>query len=1345
MPYQMTQQELDQQFEEFLKESISDDSDDLGSSSKRSSILDNLGKVPKKQPGKKSQRSVPWWQELEDSDEAPGKALKRTFRKSLRKSQTIQEVEDETKEQCILDEPKGEAVILSSLEPEDSLLLYGSARSATALGMQTLNEKEEENARILDSYDSEAKPVTEDSRLIKDQESFSPSLVSPQREKDVSLTEQSQSPDEEREFGSVKDTAVSLHDSLNFTDEAPSPEKAKYPYSGTAQAADPGTTGMSYGQSGASDMEALQEVYRQITHSVDECEEQESEDCRSSASFSSSEIVKRTTQHVSTTESDLPTAEELMHTIAPESGIRFDSGLEALSEAAVEKEVERLDSESHTTRAKAKHSPVSLREADNGNPAALDAHQTFSLCSLSSITEEVKRLMQEQDNVSEVPRVVSVARGKKTQSPGRCTTTAPLSSAPGKASVPFVRAKHADQKPLPKASTTSRNSNLAKPPSPLTQRKSQKQTSNRMSSLSQTYVKDPDCGLNVSSKPVASKHLAGFLQQRMAADGLNTGSPDQSDSNTQQAKQSKRVDENDGAAARGHDPQLEYSSLAPLAHTEREFLLRENQLLEQHSKKISGLKQKNYVLLSKLRSAEEEIKKQKWSFGEDSDPEKDKKLKLIRKEMKEQETIIQGYHLENEKLYLQIKTLEAQRKQNEEAMFAENQRLLSELAITKEQLNKSYNQKTWGNNIGSDIYGHSITELSAKLQAAQRTESQLQEENHRLQQEKQALQVDLQLMKREHDLAKAQVISTSGDQRFELKLLEERHKEEVAVLKKRLQWYAENQELLDKDAARLRSANAEIQRLTEQVEKLRLEVAKQANQQQKKVKERVAEAKRIQDLERQVKEMEGILRRRHPNSLPALMLVAAAAGGEKGGESHPCAAPQPLHSTTLLEKRIHRLEAELEDRDEEAKRSLRAMEQNFHRIKLQYEQQISDLEQRLAKQSLGCHKCLLNKSEIQSVTQFHVVQELEQLKELHQNEVSTLKAEVATLKEQLLEFHSLAEPKNVSRHQKQTEAAHIGRIERMNQDLLTKTRTIQELKRTVGRLQKERKSMLISPKVKTSSTTPKQAGKYPSFALPEIFPPTQDEKDYEPGIFSGSHISEVQQENERLRAKQEQLEQQWLEERVSLQTAATQAHAELQRAQEQNLEQMALLKTKHQREIERLVAGHALEHSSSNVAQLTNQVKSQEVMMLHLREQVKELQRTKKTLAVSKLREETLQNQLTKLLEELKQAKAAHSPELRHFASLENKIRTMELRYNQHEQELQQMIAQTRLVVEQEQHAEVTRWQRLAQGKSSELEAFRQELDAILDVLRELQKQGVVIPATQHFSAVGCIFQPLTS
>ncbi|XP_058252121.1 centrosomal protein of 162 kDa isoform X1 [Hemibagrus wyckioides] len=1380
MAYRLTQEELDQQFEQFLKESVSDDSVDLGSSSKRPSVLDNLGKAPQQQQEKKSQSSVLWWQEDEDSDETLGKALGKTFLKSLRKSQTIQEVdEDQAKERCFHDEPRAEAVMFSrdSLEPEDSLVIYGSAQSAAALGLRTLNE-EVEQASFLDK-----ESVTEESRLNKDQESFSPALASPQREDDDSLMKQNQSVDGERDLGSVKDTPaspaysddfedeasdkeseekkpercgmlakVSLHDSLNSTDGAPVPalsknvqEKPEFPDSRMAPASGQGTTGLSYGQSGASDMEALQEAYRQITHSVSKCEEREEERSRSPSSLSTPECMKRTTQHGSTTESDLPTAEELMRAIGPDSGITIGLCLDALSEGAVDKKDESLDSGGPTTRAKAKHSPLALREADNESPKAVEQYQTSSQHRHRSITDEVKRLMQEQDDFPEVSPVAS-GRGKKSQVPHRSTTAPPFSSASGKVSVPTVKTKKADIKPLPKASTPTRPNRLAKPPSPLTQRKSQNQPSKRISSLSQTHiVKGPDSGLKVSNDLVASiQSIAAFLQHRMEADGPNTGYTEQS---VQQAKQSKRETEKEEAVARGHDLSLEYSSLErirlQLAQKEREYLHREKQFQQDHSKEISALKQENYMLQSKLHSAEEAIRKHRWNFGEASDPEKDEKLRLIEKELKEQETLIQGYHMENEKLYLQMKALQAQNKQNEEAMFAENQKLLTELAITKEQLNKSSKQKTIGN-IGTAVHGYNLAELLSELQAAQRRESQLQDESRRFKQEKQALQVDLQMMRKERDLAKVQVISTTGtagwcDKGFELKLLEERHKEEVAALKKRLQWYAENQELLDKDAARLRSANAETQRLTEQVEKLKMEVAKQANQQQKKVKERAAEAKRIQDLERQVKEMEEILRRRHPNSLPALMFAAAAAGGEKEGESYPCAAPQPSHSAALLERRIHRLEAELESRDEEAKRSLRAMEQHFHRIKLQYEQQISDLEQRLAEQGPACHNCSSKKSEIQS----HTEDEVEQLKELHQSEINTLKAEVATLKEQLQHVHSSAEPEKPSRHQKQTEAAHSTRIERLNQELGTKSRTIQELKRTVERLQRERKSMLFSPKLQRSSALSKQTGKEHSLFLAETFPSTQDEKDYQPGDFSGSHISEVQQENERLKVRQEQLEQQWLEERASLQAAATQAHAELQRAQERNLEQLASLKADHQREIERLVACHALEHSSSKVAELANQVKSQEVMVLHLREQLKELQRNKEALALSKLREETLQNQLTKLLEELKQAKEAHSPELRHFASLEHKIHTMELRYNQREQELQQMIAQTRLVVEQEQQAEVSRWKRLAQGKSSELEAFRQELDSILDVLRELQKQGVVIPATQYTSAAGCIFRHL--
>lgn len=85
----------------------------------------------------------------------------------------------------------------------------------------------------------------------------------------------------------------------------------------------------------------------------------------------------------------------------------------------------------------------------------------------------------------------------------------------------------------------------------------------------------------------------------------------------------------------------------------------------------------------------------------------------------------------------------------------------------------------------------------------------------------------------------------------------------------------------------------------------------------------------------QLKQMEDLLKSRHPNSLPALIFAAASAGEKEAGvEVHPPAGPQSSQTAALLERRVHRLEAELEGHDDAAKRSLRTMEQQYHRIKV---------------------------------------------------------------------------------------------------------------------------------------------------------------------------------------------------------------------------------------------------------------------------------------------------------------------------------------------------------------------------------------------------------------------------
>lgn len=74
--------------------------------------------------------------------------------------------------------------------------------------------------------------------------------------------------------------------------------------------------------------------------------------------------------------------------------------------------------------------------------------------------------------------------------------------------------------------------------------------------------------------------------------------------------------------------------------------------------------------------------------------------------------------------------------------------------------------------------------------------------------------------------------------------------------------------------------------------------------------------------------MEQIIRRRHPNSLPALMMLAASSD-----DSAPSGDGRS-RSVEVLEKRIKKLEGQLEKKDEETSTLLRAMEQKYNAVKV---------------------------------------------------------------------------------------------------------------------------------------------------------------------------------------------------------------------------------------------------------------------------------------------------------------------------------------------------------------------------------------------------------------------------
>ncbi|XP_048152649.1 centrosomal protein of 162 kDa isoform X2 [Corvus hawaiiensis] len=768
-----------------------------------------------------------------------------------------------------------------------------------------------------------------------------------------------------------------------------------------------------------------------------------------------------------------------------------------------------------------------------------------------------------------------------------------------------------------------------------------------------------------------------------------------------------------------------------LSQEEKEMEAKVVELKTQHEKELSRLGQENYVLQSKLRNMEEMAKEKRWTYHAATVPVSEEKLAQIQEEIEDQEVIIQGYQQENERLYKQMKELQIQNKKNEERMFKENQCLKSELINLREKIEKTNNQSRIMQD-SEPARNQSFTELISELRAAQKEEAKLLEEIRRLKQDKQALEVDLVQAKKERDLAKVQIASASSEKSYEFKVMEESYKQEITHLKKRLQWYAENQVLLDKDAARLKDAREEIEKLRLEVEKLRAEAGDQRVQQKKRLRDRAADAKRIQDLERQIREMEGILKRRYPNSLPALIYAAAAA--EKTND-----LSAKKNTVEFLERRIKKLETELEGKDDEAKKSLRAMEQQFQKIKIQYEQRLAELEQLLAYEFMN-EAPKLNGDKASST---ELEQELQNLKKTHEITVGNLQTEIENLKSQnsQLKLRSKNDNKDLeSMDSKMKQGSTKDRLLKLNEELVTKNREIQDLTKTVEKLQKERMVMLSDNNLRNNTNTNGNSAEVlkkntsatdrrNSNNTEPCLSMFDDDKIHQLRIFSDSHLSEVLQENAHLKEELERLSLEMGQQRVESQAALAYSENNIRRMQEDTAEYIASLKASHQREVEKIVCQHAKEHSTSKVAELKNRISTQEILIKHLQEQLGEQERRQEALLVSQIREQLLQKEVTKLLEELREARESQSPEMKHFLCLEKKIKHIESRHAEREHEIQKAAQLTQHITEARQAQEVEKWRRLAQQKNQELEKFRMELDSILDVLRELQKQGVVIPA----------------
>lgn len=196
-------------------------------------------------------------------------------------------------------------------------------------------------------------------------------------------------------------------------------------------------------------------------------------------------------------------------------------------------------------------------------------------------------------------------------------------------------------------------------------------------------------------------------------------------------------------------------------------------------------------------------------------------------------------------------------------------------------------------------------------------------------------------------------------------------------------------------------------------------------------------------------------------------------------------------------------------------------------LQIQYEQRLEEQKQLLARRLKEAPQ-----SRPDSACRAEALQrELDGIKEAHHITVRKLEAEIDILKHQKAELELKNNDKDDKDFQSvefQIEQAHAkAKLVRLNEELAAKGREIQDLSKTVERLQKERRTMLSNQNSKgreeVTAKRVKKDGLHSGKGSANSFPGTLDGKLYQPHTFTDSRVSEVLQENCRLKNELERL------------------------------------------------------------------------------------------------------------------------------------------------------------------------------------------------------------------------------
>ncbi|CAF1321010.1 unnamed protein product, partial [Didymodactylos carnosus] len=649
-----------------------------------------------------------------------------------------------------------------------------------------------------------------------------------------------------------------------------------------------------------------------------------------------------------------------------------------------------------------------------------------------------------------------------------------------------------------------------------------------------------------------------------------------------------------------------------------------------------------------------------------------------------------GTQLENEKLCKKIKLIEQQQKQSEKSMFEENERLRQELIQTKNQLEQEDKYQRFNLNNNATITHHD-NKLNGAIVLTDLNSNSSD---------------NIYLLKQENERLNTKINS------YEFR--EQTHSDDIMKLKKQLSWYTDTQ--MSNDQLKQQSLKQKIDEINDLKQKYhQLEVKYQQQEQQKSDDRtlRSLDQRRIQDLERQLKELEFITRKQQPSSQIAMTLNTTY-------DKHQMENKLRKVEEQLVEKRLY---------EEKLLKDLHISEQKYNYMKAikMYEERLEHLESGIQSNSIQPIRRfeerlndLLTKNEniVSSNEHTTLRQENEQLKfELEkereknttglqiqqQQQTQPLSARTTTLKPS----HSSEQQSNINKTVPlKSTKRDLETIKLLRSDLERKNEELDKLRALYDAVCVQHKSLIAERDREKTRQAVLGNKPYSASRFIEAITP----------------VELIQSENEDLKHLVKKLEHETAHRETELQRLRDEREFAIQTAIRSKDEEISQLRQQHKVELQRALTEISVNATDVRISELLRKVETQDVIIRQLKKQCEQAADNAKELAILRVSDDELRSTITKLENKLDDARLHQTPKMKHFQQLETKIQQLDSRLEKRER-IQKDYKSSILKQQEDSNDDVYKLRSIIQQKNQEIERFHVELDTMLQLLKQLKGQ----------------------